>query len=320
MTTRITIFNHKGGVGKTTLTVNIAFALSEMGKSVLLVDSDPQCNLTSHLLSEDVVDNLLEESNTESGQTIWSAVHYAVDGIGIGKPIEGQYVGDLCLLAGDLRLSEFEEYLADAWADCFKRRSSGYRAINALSQLVDQKCKGGQFDFVFYDTGPNIGPLNRVLLLDSDYFIVPVACDLFSIRALSTLGRTLSRWIEDARSIEAIAPDNVDLLAAKPSLLGYIPQRFREYGRKMTKGSEGYLREIDKRMHKELSSVLRDIDESYAEARPRRIGDVKDFHALVQSSQKSGRSMWDVRKGTPKQREEARASFKKIAQFLTQNT
>ena len=40
---RIALFNHKGGVGKTTLTANIAFALAEMGKSVLLVDSDPQC-------------------------------------------------------------------------------------------------------------------------------------------------------------------------------------------------------------------------------------------------------------------------------------
>ena len=291
-----------------------------MGKSVLLVDSDPQCNLTSHLLSEDVVDNLLEESNTESGQTIWSAVHHAVDGIGIGKPIESQNVGDLRLLAGDLRLSEFEGYLADAWADCFKRRGSGFRAVTALSQLVGQKCRDESFDFVFYDTGPNIGPLNRVLLLDSDYFIVPVACDLFSMRALSTLGTTLATWIEDARSIEAIAPDNVELLSAKPSLLGYIPQRFKEYGRKMTQGSDRYLREIDRRMRKELSSVLRDIDESYAEARPRRIGDVKDFQSLVQSSQKSGRSMWDVREGTRKQREEAHVSFQKIARFLTQNT
>ncbi|MYB36323.1 MAG: ParA family protein [Gammaproteobacteria bacterium] len=50
---RITIFNHKGGVGKTTLTVNIASAIAAQGKSVLLVDSDPQCNLTSYLLADE---------------------------------------------------------------------------------------------------------------------------------------------------------------------------------------------------------------------------------------------------------------------------
>jgi cellulose biosynthesis protein BcsQ len=52
---RIALFNHKGGVGKTTLTVNIAAALGSMGKRVLLVDADPQCNLTSYLVAEDVV-------------------------------------------------------------------------------------------------------------------------------------------------------------------------------------------------------------------------------------------------------------------------
>ena len=49
---KIALFNHKGGVGKTTLTVNIANAMAEAGKRVLLVDADPQCNLTSFYLEE----------------------------------------------------------------------------------------------------------------------------------------------------------------------------------------------------------------------------------------------------------------------------
>ena len=58
----------------------------------------------------------------------------------------------------------------------------------------------------------NIGPLNRVLLLDSDFFIVPVACDLFSVRALSTLGQSLKRWTIDWETIAGLAPDEADLL------------------------------------------------------------------------------------------------------------
>ena len=79
---RITIYNHKGDVGKTTLAVNIAFALSSFGKSVLLVDSDPQCNLTLYLLSDDVVDDLLDHSNDRDGKTIWSAVKPVIDSTG----------------------------------------------------------------------------------------------------------------------------------------------------------------------------------------------------------------------------------------------
>jgi cellulose biosynthesis protein BcsQ len=48
----MTFFNHKGGVGKTTLTVNVADALADLGVKVLMIDADPQCNLTSFYLEE----------------------------------------------------------------------------------------------------------------------------------------------------------------------------------------------------------------------------------------------------------------------------
>ena len=71
---RISIFNHKGGVGKTTLTINIAAALASLGKRVLIVDSDPQCNSTSYLVDPEIVDEYLENSDSDEGKTLWSGI------------------------------------------------------------------------------------------------------------------------------------------------------------------------------------------------------------------------------------------------------
>ena len=319
---RITIYNHKGGVGKTTLAVNIAFALSSLGKSVLLVDSDPQCNLTSYLLADDVVDDLLDHSNDQDGRTIWSAVKPVIDSTGSVRLVDLTEIGDVALLPGDIRLSEFEEFLGDAWADGFKRRMGGLRATSSISYLISRLSSQHDFDFVFYDTGPNIGPLNRVLLLDSDFFIVPVACDLFSTRALSTLGQTIKKWIIDAETIDAIAPDGAMALKGRPEFLGYIPQRFRVYGQGMTREAKSYHKEIRNRVYKDISSVLRNIDRQLAPAHPANplVGQVRDLASVVQIAQRQGVPIWDCKTSNTKLKESARKSFFGIAERIIHAT
>ena len=319
---RITIYNHKGGVGKTTLTVNIAFALSSLGKSVLLVDSDPQCNLTSYLLPDDVVDDLLDHSNNRDGKTIWSAVKPVIDSTGSVRLVDLTEIEEVALLPGDIRLSEFEEFLGDAWADGFKRRMGGLRATSAISYLISNLGDQRGFDFVFYDTGPNIGPLNRVLLLDSDFFIVPVACDLFSTRALSTLGQTIRKWIIEAETIDAIAPDGAMALKGRPEFLGYIPQRFKVYGQDMTLEANSYHKEIRKRVYKDISSVLRKIDKSLAPARSvsPMVGRVRDLASVVQIAQRQGVPIWDCKTSNTKLKESARKSFFDIAEHIMHAT
>lgn len=316
---RITLFNHKGGVGKTTLTANIAFALAEMGKSVLLVDSDPQCNLTSYLLADDVVDDLLNESSESHGQTIWSAVRPIVHNTGPGRLVEPLAVGQLELLPGDIQLSEFEEFLYDSWTDSLKRRLGALRAVTSISTLVDQIHRQSPLDYVFYDTGPNIGPLNRVLLLDSNFFIVPVACDLYSMRALATLGQAMSRWIFDAETIASIAPDNATLLAAKPALLGYIPQRFRVYGQEMVKEAGLYLREIKGRIQEDVAAVLRKQEEYLAppQSVDPMLGPVKDLASLVQAAQREGVPIWECSRAAT-QAKSIRTTFHKMAKRIVQ--
>ncbi len=321
---RITIYNHKGGVGKTTLAVNIAFALSSLGKSVLLIDSDPQCNLTSYLLSDDVVDDLLDHSNDGNGRTIWSAVKPVIDGIGPARLVKLTEIEDVALLPGDIRLSEFEEFLGDAWADGFKRRMGALRATSSISYLISSLASQRDFDFVFYDTGPNIGPLNRVLLLDSDFFIVPVACDLFSTRALATLGQTVKKWIIDAETIDAIAPDDAMALNGRPEFLGYIPQRFKVYGRAMTREADSYHKTIKSRVHKDISSVLRKIDRKLAPPRSVDpvIGKVQDLASIVQAAQRQGVPIWNCSapSGRARLKKIAEKSFFQIAKYIVRAT
>jgi cellulose biosynthesis protein BcsQ len=318
---RLAIFNHKGGVGKTTLTVNIAAALAALGKRILLVDSDPQGNLTSYLVEESVVDDLLDNADSDQGGTIWSALKPVAEATGelrLINPLERST--NTFLLPGDVRLSEFEQELGPMWNECFQRKPRGFRGTTALSRLVNQIAAQNQIDFIFYDAGPNIGPLNRVILLDSDYFIVPAACDLFSLRALKTLGHTLLGWISDWQTILELAPEDMYILPGTPRFLGYIPQRFRTYTDRPASDYSKYLPRIEKSIGSDIVAVLKRADPSLVpeSATGNEIGQVKDFGSLAVASQNQGVPIKDVKAGTRKQRAEAAAVFQEIAQRIVE--
>jgi cellulose biosynthesis protein BcsQ len=318
--TRIAIFNHKGGVGKTTLTVNIAAALADAGKSVLLVDSDPQCNLTAYLVQEDVVDSLLDNSDSDEGGTLWSAlkpIAEATGGVRTITPIER--LPNVYLIPGDIRMSEFEEELVLLWNDCYQRKPKGLRGTTALSSLVNKIAAEFEIDYVFYDAGPNIGPLNRIILLDSDYLIVPAACDLFSIRALKTLGHTLANWITEWQTVVELAPDDVYLLPGMPKFLGYIPQRFRVYGGQPSSDYARYLPRIERQIQSDIVTVLQRVDPSLISSAAQ-LGQIKDFASLAAASQGSGQPLKDTLTGTQQQRDDARETFAAVARKIIERT
>jgi cellulose biosynthesis protein BcsQ len=317
---RIALFNHKGGVGKTTLTVNIAAALGSMGKRVLLVDADPQCNLTSYLVAEDVLDTWLDESDTSEGVTLWTALRPIVQATGDLYQIEPIEPGisKVLLLPGDIRLSDFEQELTQMWSDCFQRKLRGLRGTSALSQLINVISADHSIDYVFYDCGPNVGPLNRVILLDCNFFIVPAACDLFSIRALKTLGQTLATWVSDWRMIDRLAPDGIYLLRGDPRFLGYIPQHFRIYRGQVASGYSRYMSQIEKHIASDVVKVLRKIDPKLASTSlsQNKLGQIKDFGTLANESQIQGVPLMQANAGTPEQRRQAQLAFENIARKI----
>jgi cellulose biosynthesis protein BcsQ len=319
---RLAVYNHKGGVGKTTLTINLAHALSRLGRKVLLVDSDPQCNLTSYIVDDEVVDSLLDDSDTLKGQTLWSGLKPVVEGTGEPRQISLIETSGLHLLPGDIRLSEFESLLDSFWVDCAQRRVRGFRGTSGLSMLVNQTAQRIDADFVFYDAGPNIGPLNRAILLDCDFFIVPAACDLFSVRALKTLGHTLRDWIVQWDGIKRFAPDGVPILPGKPRFLGYVPQQFRVYGASMSRGHSFYLGQLEKRVFSDIVEPLRKLDPTLAEGSvsSSKLGEVRDFGVLVEDAQKQGLPLSRVKGGNAAMKKNAEATFNQIAERVLQRT
>jgi cellulose biosynthesis protein BcsQ len=222
------------------------------------------------------------------------------------------------LTPGDIRLSDFEAELSSFWAECLQRKARGYRGTTAISELVSGLCLESDIDFVFYDSGPNIGALNRVILLDCDFFIIPVACDLFSVRALKTLGRTLASWISEWETIANLAPDGTYLLPGQPQFLGYIPQNFSLYRGEVVSQQSRYLSLIEKSMRVDIVAVLKKHRQNANVGSAIKLGDVKDFGQLVTASQREGRPIDSVSAGTTAQRSSAHSAFQSIARKIVE--
>ncbi|MGA8582041.1 MAG: AAA family ATPase, partial [Bryobacteraceae bacterium] len=281
----LALFNHKGGVGKTTLAVNVTDALVDLGLRVLMVDADPQCNLTAFFLSEKDLDDLLGTSDEVGGGTIWSSIKPVVDGKGPLKDIEVVGIREGMLLCpGDVLLADYEEELPNAWTGSFARKVRDYDVMCALSRAVRRLGKKHKVDIIIYDVGPNVGPLNRTILLDADYFATPVAADLFSLRALSTVGRSLARWIRDWKTVREIASDadRNELLHGKPVYLGYITSAYKvSSGRIATRPHEFWEKQIAPRVRTRIVEDLRQVDPTLVPHGSNKIGAIKNFQSLA---------------------------------------
>lgn len=300
MATTIALFNHKGGVGKTTLIVNLARAFGQMGLRTLVADCDPQCNATAFYLPEESVDTLLDESiDPEEGKTIWSGIAVSVRGRGVVHAVEAIPLYDnSLLLPGDVLLGMFEDRLAGAWKDSFSRDPTAIDLMSALHRCIDLTAQEAGADVVLIDLGPSVGSLNRAVVLGCDYFAVPVGCDLFSLRALRTLGQTMSSWLGDWQTVQRLAKgmQDVTLLRGKPQFLGYITQHFNIYRGRSTLAFEEWENRIPLRITRDLTEPMAAVDPTLVPKwKSNKLGAVPAFHSLAPQAQSLGVAIGGLR-------------------------
>ncbi len=254
----IAVANQKGGVGKTTTTVNLAACLAKMGKKVLLVDIDPQGNSTSGLgidkrrCEKTVYDCLVNEEKAEN------------------VIVETDYE-NLFVCPSNLNLSGAEIELISVMG-----REN--RLKEALSTVKEQ------FDFIFIDSPPSLGLITINTLTAADSVLIPIQCEYYALEGVSQLVETIKKikkalnpslYIEgiamtmyDARTNLAVqVVDEVKRFFPEKVYKTIIPRNVRVseapgfgkpviYYDEASKGAEAYM---------ELASELLSVQEGLAE-------------------------------------------------------
>jgi cellulose biosynthesis protein BcsQ len=197
MTPILTFFNNKSGVGKTSLIYHLAWTYADMGKRVIAADLDPQSNLTAAFLTEDEIDVLWDEVEPNApALTIYHCVQPLMDVEDIKEPWLRKIAPSLYLIPGNVALSGFEDALSDQWSSSLGERNL-YRPLRLLSafwQVLQMGAEQIDADIILVDIGPNLGAINRSALIATNYVVIPLGADLFSLQGLRNLGPTMQNW------------------------------------------------------------------------------------------------------------------------------
>lgn len=223
MAVLLSVFNNKGGVGKTTLTFHLGHALAKLGKRVLMLDLDPQCNLTIYGIDPDKIadiwlpeDNYIENyeytklNNTKNFENLSKStrsIHFILkpteDGTAelesLPPPIK--LSEGLDLIPGRLTLHMFEAKVGERWSGVYQGDPLSIRTATRIRSIALEYAEKNNYDIVILDTSPSLGALNRTILSLADAFIIPGGPDLFSVYGIRNIGNALATWKKQFESI-----------------------------------------------------------------------------------------------------------------------
>ena len=238
----ISLFNHKGGVSKTTTAFNLGWTFAKKGIKTLIVDADPQCNLTAYVLGLQQQEDLQSFYKNKDNDDIYSQIKPIIAGtatqINAIKPCE-TLCENLFLVAGNLEMSDLDITLSAGLASG-KFLPYSKQFIGIIHSIVRKTARNNKCEIILVDMSPSAGALNRSILMGSDYFIVPTSPDFFSYQAIQSLGDMLPNWYKDFEDFRDPSVQNA-LPIKPPRMLGIISQKYRPYTKRIPKELKDFL-------------------------------------------------------------------------------
>jgi len=311
---RIALFNHKGGGSKTTTAFNLGWMLASKGHRVILVDADPQCNLSGLVLGYKGQKEFESFYEGEPERNIRAGLARAFE----SKPKEIEAIDcvsvegnpNLFLLPGHIRLTEYEVTLGIA-----QQLSGTIQTLQnlpgSLSYLLEKTGQKYNADYLLIDMNPSLSSINQNLVMTSDYFLVPASPDYFSVMAIDSLTTVLPRWRAWSRSASSMAvfrEATYPFPAKDPKFLGTIIQKYRirqqaQFGAEdegaptsgtPAKGFQRWIDEINTTVGKKFVPMLRSQMMMLDEQRYHKLGiagdyclaSISEFNSLIAKSQR----------------------------------
>ncbi len=258
----INFFNHKGGVGKTTLVHNLGFILADNGHKVLLIDADPQMNLTAAMygLSTSVEYSTDEESKWSENVNKYVSISEYLDSELKGQQYSKEIFrvnsgrnekGCVDLISGSINLTNVE-------ADLYGVIKNKNEFTNDIPHKFEQSIRRQKvaYDFILIDTSPSASSIiNALIMMLSDYFIAPVSPAFFSLQAIDNLSSIFQNWIKllgDYQTTKSFKG-----LSFQPRFLGLVVQMAKRFsggavqeGTSFSRSAEKWISDVNNSVRK----------------------------------------------------------------------
>lgn len=312
MAVYISVFNNKGGVGKTTLVYNIADSIGEKGKKVLAIDFDAQCNLSINAVGKNSFISSL--TGPSGNQSIKEFLQPRLQGTGSGSVFThkgSNTSNNVDFILGDFWLNVYAESLS-LGSDLLA--GTGISKFVEIRALVDRLSSEGKvYDYVLIDLPPSFGSLVRAACYSSDYIIIPSTSDAFSEYCIELIGRMLPTFVADwQQGLNRFQRDNPGVTNfdnfGMPRFGGWIFNGYdtrRASGiKKLVQADSAHRDRITQSIANNIVNLLGNSIKHYQAipsliTSPYQLGGIEDMNVLIQNSQWRSAPVSKINKFSP---------------------